>query len=202
MRRLAVVALLLLAALPALPAAAQTAAGPPLTERLEAARTLARVQSALAGDPQLARFVLSAAARDGAVVLSGTVATEAARARAEQVARGVRGVGAVSNAIRVDAQAGRTSGRLPPPVRTARPEVRSAEPPQVEAMTPAPPAAAPSAPAPSAPAAQERATHHTVRSGDTLGAIARQHGVSVQQLQQLNNIRGTTIRVGQRLRVR
>ncbi len=45
--------------------------------------------------------------------------------------------------------------------------------------------------------------YHTVRSGDTLGAIARKYGTSVNRLCQLNNIKSTSIlRIGQRLRVR
>lgn len=42
----------------------------------------------------------------------------------------------------------------------------------------------------------------TVRSGDTLGAIARRNGTSVARLQRLNGLRGTNIRKGQRIRVR
>ena len=42
---------------------------------------------------------------------------------------------------------------------------------------------------------------HTVRPGDTLGAIARRYRTSVAALQRLNNLRGTLIRPGQVLRV-
>ena len=42
---------------------------------------------------------------------------------------------------------------------------------------------------------------YTVRRGDTLSKIARQHGVSVQELMRENNLRSTTLRVGQRLDV-
>ena len=46
------------------------------------------------------------------------------------------------------------------------------------------------------------ATYHTVRKGDTLGAIARKYGCTVKQLMQWNNIKNTsTLRIGQRLRV-
>lgn len=45
-------------------------------------------------------------------------------------------------------------------------------------------------------------SHHKVRSGDTLGAIAIKYGVSVRQLCNLNNISTrTTLRVGRTLRV-
>ena len=48
-----------------------------------------------------------------------------------------------------------------------------------------------------------QATFHTVRSGDTLGAIARRYGTTVGAICRLNGISSTSIiRPGQRLRVR
>ena len=45
--------------------------------------------------------------------------------------------------------------------------------------------------------------YHTVRSGDTLGAIARKYGTSVSRICQLNGIKSTTIlSIGKKLRVR
>lgn len=45
--------------------------------------------------------------------------------------------------------------------------------------------------------------YHTVRSGDTLGALARKYGTTVTRICQLNGIKSTSIlRIGQRLRVR
>ncbi len=44
-------------------------------------------------------------------------------------------------------------------------------------------------------------TRYNVRPGDTLGGIARRHGVSVSQLQSGNGLRGSMIRVGQSIRV-
>lgn len=50
--------------------------------------------------------------------------------------------------------------------------------------------------------ASSRVTHHVVRRGDTLSAIARQHGLSVSQLRRLNGLGSSNIiRPGQRLRV-
>ncbi len=40
-----------------------------------------------------------------------------------------------------------------------------------------------------------------VRKGDTLGAIARRNGTTVAKLKSLNNIKGTNIRAGQKLRI-
>lgn len=43
--------------------------------------------------------------------------------------------------------------------------------------------------------------YHKVRSGDTLGGIAARYRCSVKQLQRWNGLKGTMIRVGQRLRI-
>lgn len=42
---------------------------------------------------------------------------------------------------------------------------------------------------------------YRVRNGDVLGTIARRHGVTVSQIKQWNNLRGTLIRPGQKLRI-
>lgn len=42
---------------------------------------------------------------------------------------------------------------------------------------------------------------YTIRSGDTLGHIAQRYGVSVRQLQQWNNLRGSMIIAGKTLRI-
>ena len=44
--------------------------------------------------------------------------------------------------------------------------------------------------------------YYTVRSGDSLGKIASRNHVTVKQLQSWNKLRGTTIRAGQRLKVK
>jgi LysM repeat protein len=45
--------------------------------------------------------------------------------------------------------------------------------------------------------------YHTVRSGDTLSAIARKYHTSVREICRLNGIKETTIlSIGRRLRVR
>jgi membrane-bound lytic murein transglycosylase D len=46
------------------------------------------------------------------------------------------------------------------------------------------------------------ATYHTVRKGDTLGAIARKYGRTVKQLMQWNKLKNANaLRIGQRLLV-
>ncbi|MCX6567297.1 MAG: transglycosylase SLT domain-containing protein [Candidatus Aminicenantes bacterium] len=42
---------------------------------------------------------------------------------------------------------------------------------------------------------------HKVKSGETLSTIARRYGTSVQNLQKMNNLRGSLIRTGQTLRI-
>ena len=46
---------------------------------------------------------------------------------------------------------------------------------------------------------QSKASHYTVKSGDTLGTIARKTGVSVKQIMALNNVRPTRLRIGRKL---
>jgi len=43
--------------------------------------------------------------------------------------------------------------------------------------------------------------YHTVKSGQTLGGIAARYGVSVTKIKQWNNIKGSMIRTGQRLKI-
>ena len=51
-------------------------------------------------------------------------------------------------------------------------------------------------------AATPEAAFHTVQSGESLWAISRRHGVSVEDIRRLNNLQGNNVRPGQRLRVR
>jgi LysM repeat protein len=44
-----------------------------------------------------------------------------------------------------------------------------------------------------------KASYYTVKSGDTLGTIARKTGVSVKQIMALNNIRPASLRIGRKL---
>ena len=52
-------------------------------------------------------------------------------------------------------------------------------------------------------AEREAMRYHKIRSGDTLGAIARKYGTTVNNICRLNGIKPTTIlRIGRTLRVR
>ncbi|MDX1530232.1 MAG: LysM peptidoglycan-binding domain-containing protein [Rhodothermales bacterium] len=184
MRRLAL--MLALGCVLAAPSAAQS-----LEERLDLARLAAQIELALAGDEALAPFTFDAVVRGEAIALRGRVLTRQQRERVAEVAQQVRGVRSVVNEVEVSPEADR-------PKRT--PEAMAEVP-----RAPEPDTAAADVPGPEAepePEPEPEPVYHTVRRGDTLTAIARQHGTSVRALQQLNNLSGSRIRIGQRLRVK
>ncbi len=43
---------------------------------------------------------------------------------------------------------------------------------------------------------------HTVRKGDTLFALSRQYGVSVDQIKEINNLQNTNLSIGQKLKIK
>lgn len=57
------------------------------------------------------------------------------------------------------------------------------------------------APPPEVPVPSGNANYHVVRSGETLGGIAYQHGVRVSQIQSWNGLSGTVIYPGQKLKL-
>lgn len=57
------------------------------------------------------------------------------------------------------------------------------------------------APASSAPGGNGRVTYHTVKRGQTLSTIASRYGVSVNKLKKWNNIKGSKIQSGKRLKI-
>lgn len=166
---------LVLAALAAGPVQAQS-----LEEALEEARLLSRVKVALAQDDALRAFTFRLIADDGVATVAGTVETAEQRDRVAEVVGAQDGVERVVNEVRVAGDASATASELPP-VETA-PEAASESEPEPE------------------PEPQE--VYHTVRRGDTLIAIANRYGVTVSQIRQLNGLRGSRIRAGQRLRVK
>lgn len=54
---------------------------------------------------------------------------------------------------------------------------------------------------PAATTTADAADTYTVKSGDVLGTIARKHGTTVPELQRLNNLPTTQIKVGQKLKL-
>jgi LysM repeat protein len=75
----------------------------------------------------------------------------------------------------------------PDPRPVTEPEI-----PVVDPVVPSPPATTPTA----------ETVYHSVRAGETLYAISRRYGVSVDDLRRLNALTGNTISVGQQLRIR
>jgi hypothetical protein len=179
-------------------AAAPAVAAQSLAERLEYSRTASRAQIALAEDVQTRAHDLRVRNHGAQIILIGVVPTAAARTRAEDVVRSAVGGAAIQNQIQVAGQAPREAVPLPPRV-TERPPAPRAED-RTTAEQP-PPAAAPERAEREEPR-QPQPVYHTVRSGDNLGALARRYGTTVREIQRLNNLRGTNIRVGQRLRVK
>ncbi|VFR37483.1 Membrane-bound lytic murein transglycosylase D precursor [plant metagenome] len=72
---------------------------------------------------------------------------------------------------------------------------------QLASLQGGPSSAVPTPPAARGPRATPNVRTHTVRSGDTLFALARRYGTSVDALRALNNLKGNTLKVGSRLRV-
>lgn len=157
--------------------------GQSLSAKLDASRLASRVEIALAQDETLRAFAFRPEVRDGVLTLMGRVATAAQRDRAAALAQEIEGVESVVNRVTVEGTAAPSVAELPAaPVDTSATVGEEAS----EDAEPAP---------------EPEKVYHTVRRGDVLGAIARRYGVSVRQVQRLNGLRGTNIRVGQRLRV-
>lgn len=155
--------------------------GRTVAQRLDDATTATRIRMTLGNHDGLRRFDFAPEVRGGRVALKGVVQTPDQRELAGEVVRGVAGVREVSNQITV----------------TEAPVVPEEPIPPQTARTPAPPKQVPLAPPQTTPSE----TFHTVRSGESLWAISRQYGVTVDQIQRLNGGR-TNIQPGQRLRIK
>ncbi len=152
-----------------------------LEDKLENARTVARARIVLAQDEALRAFTFQPSMSGDVLTLGGAVETPAQKERAAELVRDIEGVRSVVNAIRVTHTSGPDLSDLPP-----------APPPTAEEQAAAKAQAEP----------EPEQVFHTVKRGDTVGAIARRYGVSIRSVQRLNGLRGSTIRVGQRLRVK
>lgn len=212
--------------------AAPAARAQGLDARLADLRLATAVRLALAGDPATARLTTAVHARGGAVALDAKWPSTDVQARAEAVARGVRGVAAVvfgdappppAQMLGVDAgepldgeteyEATEVPGPEPAP-RTAAPPARHVDP-EPQAVAPVrrlepEPVADPepvrggwNTPPPEPEAPVAAAAYHTVLLGDTLFSIARRYETTVEALQALNGLGASTgLALGQRLRVR
>jgi hypothetical protein len=116
------------------------------------------IQSKIGADLRLANKQISVQTKDGTVVLTGRVDTEAEKKMVETYAAGVEGVKTVMNNLEVAPAAAQAA---PPPTPeppapappAARPAAKKPATPAATAAPPPPAAAAPTAPAPAAPSA-------------------------------------------------
>jgi hypothetical protein len=117
------------------------------------------IQSKIGADLRLANKQISVQTKDGSVVLTGRVDTEAEKKMVETYAAGVEGVRTVMNNIEVTPAAAQAAAPPPTPEPpapappAARPAAKKPATPAATAAPPAPAAGAPSAPAPAAPSA-------------------------------------------------
>jgi LysM repeat protein len=92
-----------------------------------------------------------------------------------------------------------------PPTTTPRPTTPPTTPPTTTwpttppTTTPKPPVTNPPNPPTTTPTSEQ---FHSVAAGETLYAISRRYGLTVDALKQLNRLTGTTISIGQQLRVK
>jgi hyperosmotically inducible protein len=70
-------------------------------QRVDDAALVAEIEGRIAADPDLNPFNIDVDANQGVVSLSGTVTSEASRAKAAEIARGVSGVVRVENQLKV-----------------------------------------------------------------------------------------------------
>ena len=194
----------LLLVLSATPLAAQASGG------LALLREAAQVERALAEDAVLRAYPLDTDAVGGRIVLRGAVRTAEERQRAEALASATA-ASAVQNALTLDPEAGldpafRTkTDAPPPPIPTPEPRPEPITAPAPKPIGPPeqrPKPVAETEPKPSPAPAASNEVYHTVESGDSLYAIARQYSTSVAAIQRLNGIRGSRIKPGQKLRVK
>lgn len=169
-----------------------------LEQRLSDASVSAHVKLALVAERRLRRFEIDPVAQGGIVLLRGDVSSNEERILAERVAREVKGVRGIRNALEVPGMAALPdTADLPLAVApvdsatvTARRDTITSQPVDVpEVGEPAPSTAS-------------DIVYHTVRSGDSLWEIARQHGTTVDAIRRLNDMQGDRLRPGERLRVR
>lgn len=162
-------------------------------DRVEDAKLTSRVLIALADDAQLRPYTFSAESIDGRVYVRGHLTSNAHRDRVNDVVSGVRGVRAVINETESD------EPRPPQPsIADTDPPEADVEPPTVAEVIPEAEDETPAEPEP----AEAAETYHTVRSGESLWTIARQHNTSIANIRRLNNMTSDNLRPGQRIRVR
>lgn len=143
-----------------------------LEQRIADATAESRVIQALVKQDGLRVFDFDATVESGQLTIRGDVNTLNQHRLINRVLRRISGVTSTANQVTV-------SGR---PFDVVLAEAKQKGTPQAEE--------------------DSRKVYYTVRSGDTLWNIARQHAASVQQIKTINGINGASLQPGQRIRVR
>jgi len=159
-----------------------------LADRLEDLRRETAVRVALAAHAEMRAYEVTVEAADGVVVLSGLVPTLGARDRVVSYVASLPDVRIVRSTLRLE---GQPSEPLEDPVVLRQGEGTEVAQEQREELD-----------APDQEPAEAGPRYYTVRRGDTLYGIARRHETTISAISRLNNLRSTTLRVGQRLRVK
>ncbi|MEM6288375.1 MAG: LysM peptidoglycan-binding domain-containing protein [Bacteroidota bacterium] len=155
---------------------AAPAASAQVASNLADLRLATAVRLALVADVRTRAYDVDVTARRGAVDVAGDL-TPVQRRLLGEVVRDVPGVRSLDGAAVGD-------GPIEGPVVTVVDRV----PPEAAGAT--------------APRPEAGPTYHRVRRGDTLFSLARRYDTTVEAIRELNGLRSTSIRLGQRLRVR
>ncbi len=167
------------------PALAQS----PLAARLADLRQATSVRLALTENAEMRAYNVSVEAAEGIVVLSGLVPTLGTRDRVVAFVNGLPNVRVVRSTLRLE---GQPDQPLSDPAMSTRIEEETV----VDDVRVEEPVLR------STDAEQTGLQYHTVQRGDTLYGIARRYETSVSAISDLNNLSSTTVRIGQRLRVK
>jgi len=143
-----------------------------LEQRIADANAESRVVQALVKQDALRVFDFDATVQRGELTILGDVNTLDQHRLIDRVLRRISGVTSTTNQVTVGGQ----------PFDVVLAEAKQNGQPQAKA--------------------DSRKVFYTVRSGDTLWNIARQHAASVQQIKTINGISSASLQPGQRIRVR
>ena len=121
-------------------------------------------------------FTFRPTVRQGHLVLTGDVNTMDQYEAAARRAQAVPGVASIDNRLTV-------AGQAVVPAKATQAEGEGSSPTVAAVVDPS-------------------GVYHTVQQGDTLWRIAQQYQASVDRIKTLNSLRGSSLRVGQRIQVR
>lgn len=162
----------------------------PVSQQINDLRLETAVRLALLENDDTRSFDIHVQAADGVVVLSGLVPTLGDRATVHNAIVGFQGIRVLRNDLRLE---GQPDTPILDPVQSVSeqpvddtPAAYSEENPGVQLDSDA----------------NNEPQYHRVERGDTLYNIARRFNTTLRAIQELNELNTTTIRIGQRLRVK